>query len=187
MAWAALMTADSISGAISSPTLAEADASRLPRASATAPSVESYDSLTPTGRVPASSPLRVRFSAAGAPGTPDTDEMSSPLGSAPDSDQPAPVRPSARTGSSNSTRIVVSDVALATVMLGAWPSSRCCCRGMVPSAMPRWSAMAAASIVTEPVASGGAPPGENVITCTAAPPPDTVDTIRGTPSTVRGP
>ena len=187
MAWAALMTADSISGAISSPTPADPDASALPSASATAPSVASYDSLTPSGRVSASSPLRVRFSAAGLPDMPETDEMSSPLGSAPNSDQPAPVRPSARTGSSNSTRIVVSDVALATVMFGAWPSSRFCCRGPVPSAMPRWSAMAGASIVTEPVASGGAPPGENVITCTAAPPPDTVDTVRAWPATVRGP
>ena len=184
MAWAALMTADSISGAISSPTLAEADASRLPRASATAPSVASYDSLTPTGRVPASSPFRVRFSAAGAPCTPETDEISSPLGSAPNSDQPAPVRPSARTGSSNSTSMALVDVALALSMLGAWPSVRFCCRGMVPSAMPRWSAMAAASIVTEPVASGGAPPGENVITCVSVP-PITVDTVRGTPSTVK--
>ena len=185
MPWAALMTADSISGGIASPTSADPDASALPRASATAPSVASYDSLTPTGRVPASSPLRVRFSAAGAPGTPETDEMSSPLGSAPNSDQPAPVRPSARTGSSNSTSMALVDVALALSMLGAWPSSRSCCRGTVPSAMPRWSAMAAASIVTEPIALGGAPPGENVITCTAVPPPDTVDTVRAWPSTAK--
>ena len=128
----------------------------------------------------------MRFSAAGSPGTPETDEISSPLGSAPNSDQPAPVRPSARTGSSNSTSMALVDVALAPSMPGAWPSSKLCCRGTVPSAMPRWSVMAGASIVTEPVASGGAPPGKNVITCVSVP-PITVDTVRGTPSTVKGP
>ena len=143
--------------------------------------------MIPSGRVPARLPSRVRFRIAGPPGTGETPETALPLALSPASVQPAPPVPDALTGSSNATSMVVSDVALALTMLGAWPSSRFCCRGPVPSAMPRWSAMAGASIVTEPVASGGAPPGENVITCTAAPPPDTVDTVRAWPSTVRGP
>ena len=166
------MYAYSISGGIASLTLAEADTRALPGASMTAPSVASYDSLTPSGRVLFSSPLRARFSTAEPPWMFELESTARPLAFAPDSDQPAPARSSVRTGSSNATSMVLSDVALALVMRGTWASARSCRNDSEePSALPSASASAVWFTVSLPVALAAAGTS-NAITCIVPPSPE---------------
>ena len=166
------MYAYSILGGIASLTLAEADARALLRASATAPSVASYDSLTPSGRVLFRSSLRVRFSTAEPPRMFELESTTRPLAFAPDSDQPAPLVSSVRTGSSNATSMVLSDVALALAMRGAWASARACWNDAEePSALPSSSSSAVWFTVSLPVALAAARTS-NAITCSAVPFPE---------------
>ena len=166
------MYAYSISGGIASLTLAEADARVLLRASATAPWAASYDSLTPSGRVLFRSLLRARLSTAEPPWMFELDTTVRPLAFAPDSDQPAPARSAVRTGSSNATSMVLSDVALALVMRGAWASARSCRNDSEePSALPSASASAVWFTVRVPVALAAAGTS-NTITCSVPPSPE---------------
>ena len=105
-----------------------------------------------------------------------------PLALIPDIVQPA-VLPAVM-GSSKATRIVVSEVALALSMPGAWPSASSCDTCPVPSRTEFSSSTFAAAIASEPLALGGAPPGENVITCVLVRVlPETDDMARAVPST----
>ena len=107
-----------------------------------------------------------------------------PLALIPDIVQPVPAVLSAVTGSSKATRIVVSEVALALSMPGAWPSASACDTCPVPSRTEFSSTTFAAAIASEPLALGGAPPGEKVITCVLVRVlPETDDIVRASPST----
>ena len=106
--------------------------------------------------------------------------------SPPDIDQPpSPDVPVAFTSSLNVTSMVVSEVALADVMVGFCPSARFCETVAEPSALPDASATAAASIETEPVAP--VPTGlavENVTVCLSVEPLARPETAAAAPSTV---
>ena len=138
-----------------------------------APWASLYDSVTPSGRVLASSPLKVRFRVAEAVEMSELDTTVRPLAFAPDSDQPAPPMSVVLTGSSKVTRMVVSEMALAPSMRGAWTSTRGCEANVsVPSALPYASNSAVWLTVRRPSAFvASAPPNER--TCEAVPLPDT--------------
>ena len=132
-----------------------------------------YDSVTPSGRVLFRLPLRVRFRVMEAVEMSELDTTVRPLAFAPDSDQPAPPVSAVLTGSSKVTRMVLSEVALASSMRGAWASTRRCEADVsAPSALPYASSSAVWLTVRRPSAFvASAPPNER--TCEAVPLPDT--------------
>ena len=157
---------DTISGASPSATRTDRAAGALPAASAMPPaSGAAYDSVA-LGRVPFSSPLRVRLNAARPAEASWLDATVSPLASGPDTDQPRPSVPCANTASSNATRTVSLDTATLPASDGAWPSSSTATRPPPASATPPWPSMRSASIAIMPVALAGAGSPSKEITWT---------------------
>ena len=190
---------DSTSGAIPSPIpVCRADSRGLPAGSVTLPLSGSYMSAVPAaGAVPpGSSPSSRRTStAAGADrGAAEGFRTTGPTAPAAgtDTDQPRAVpaaSPSATTDSLRTTCTTVRETAVALRTDGDWPSSSVCVTVPPSSSRSRPSPVLtdAPSMVTLPVALGGAPAGENVITCVRAgpspSPPARPATSRSLPST----
>ena len=108
------------------------------------------------------------------------DETLIPAASPPAIDHPAAPVPLDTTRSLSTTRIPVPDTAAALLTTGAWPSLSG--RSRAP---PSRSTLAIPT-ATLPVASVGAPPGENVSVCVSVPPPAPPSSpvmVRGSPST----
>ena len=159
-----VMRAVSTSGAIPSTMPTVVELRPLPAGeSRTEPGPWSYDSDTASGRVSRSSPSSSRTRTRGSAGSDldcETDRPPTPV-SSPDTDQPP--TPDAETASSNSTRMVSLETAVALSTPGACPSAsvRFC---WPTSTLP-------GSTTNQPVAFGAASAPSNSTTCSAVPPP----------------